>query len=572
MASRPVVLLPVVLPMLRQLRHGRCARSLLLLLCCGALSTAPAPRSDVFEAIDQWLVAYRKGRIHLSGTRKVEGSLAVVLGLLDPDRDRVRVVDELEALVSRAAEEGGPAAARRLLQLASVGLDRHRYSASMLPTRVRLIGEGALLRCASVESRHFVLQVATGDQRFLRSDDQAEAVQSAALRALGAYREPVFRPALEGQLNASSPRIRTAAAEGLLRLRSPASLRALIDRLETEKKAAPLRAIAEATTAILRPHRDGMWPPRLVRATRAAGKALERGSWRSDHALVDLLEVCRRAESVPPLIQVLQRFARKGRTKVWTELSGLLRERAHRALVSLTGMRHPADKPSDWRYYWSRVRHDFEAVAEGTQPHKAEGPDFFGLPIHGTSVLFAVDLSGSMAFPFRGGETRLQAVQDALSSAISELPESTSFDLVCFAKKTWRWSGQMQPATKANKRRCVEFVRAMDAEGGTNTWGALTQAMHLHARPYGKPCNLDVDELFLLSDGIPTVGHVIDAQAILQLVAAGNPFHSVRVNTVYLAPTLTHRDEEGERKMGMRARDFMKQLAEENGGRFSEQF
>ena len=75
----------------------------------------------------------------------------------------------------------------------------------------------------------------------------------------------------------------------------------------------------------------------------------------------------------------------------------------------------------------------------------------------------------------------------------------------------------------------------------------------------------------MVSDGIPTVGAVIDAQEILQLVASGNRFALPRIHTIFLAPTLTAKDEEGERTMGMRARDFMIQLAKQNGGQFSEQ-
>lgn len=555
-------------PMLRQLRRGRSAGILFGLWCSG-----PAELIDVLEALDQWLVAYHKGGVHLGGTRDARAeSLAVAIGLLDPARSPITQVDELEALVAAAVEAEGPAAAQRLLQLAAVGLDDRRYRPTMLPTRVRVIGEAGLLGCRSLATQHYVMEVARGRQTFLHDRDLAEAVQAAALRALGSYGQPAFRPALEQQLSNPSARLQVAAAEGLMRLRADASLNALVAALETERDSAVLLTIAAAASTIVRARRAALEPLRLQRVARAAGAALGRASWRADIALIDLLESCRRPEAVTPLIEVLQRFARQGRSAAGARPSGLLRERAHGALVSLTGLQHPPDQPASWRHAWSRLEGDFEVPAESTRPETTSAARFFGLPIHGTRVVFAVDLSGSMEFPFRSGTSRLQVVQRALEKAIDDLPKSTSFDIVCFAEGVSRWNGQLQPATPANKKRCRGFVRSMQPEGGTNTWGALTEAMHLHSRPYGKPCNIDVDELFLLSDGIPTLGHVVDAQAILQLVAAGNSFASVRVNTVYLAPQLTPRDEDGERKMGMRARDFMKQLAEQNGGRFAEQF
>ena len=95
--------------------------------------------------------------------------------------------------------------------------------------------------------------------------------------------------------------------------------------------------------------------------------------------------------------------------------------------------------------------------------------------------------------------------------------------------------------------------------------------LRLHERKYGEQRNFDVDELFFLSDGMPTQGLVIDAQAILQMVSTGNVFDEVRIHSVFLAPQLNSRDQENERAMGMRARDFMLQLADQNGGVFREQ-
>ena len=45
-------------------------------------------------------------------------------------------------------------------QIPAVGLDGARYRATMLPTRVRVIGEAGLLSCQGLATRHYVLEVA----------------------------------------------------------------------------------------------------------------------------------------------------------------------------------------------------------------------------------------------------------------------------------------------------------------------------------------------------------------------------------------------------------------------------
>ena len=65
---------------------------------------------------------------------------------------------------------------------------------------------------------------------------------------------------------------------------------------------------------------------------------------------------------------------------------------------------------------------------------------------------------------------------------------------------------------------------------------------------------MQIDELFLLSDGVPTAGDVKDPDEILAIVKQANRYLHVRINTVFTG-------------VGQGA-DFLRKLAEQNDGVF----
>ena len=52
---------------------------------------------------------------------------------------------------------------------------------------------------------------------------------------------------------------------------------------------------------------------------------------------------------------------------------------------------------------------------------------------------------------------------------------------------------------------------------------------------YGARYDSAVDEMFVLSDGAPNLGDVIDPVEILELTTETNRFNNVRINTVYIS-------------------------------------
>ena len=562
-------------------------------LACAPAAVLPAqsrgtPR--VLKAIDAWVKDYRRGRLDLtdkadrgkkSVARKMKALPMGFVGTLTTRR-------EIEVLAEAASKLDTAVAAERLLAVASVGLDDLRYKPKMAPHIVRSVGEGALSELQSQAAHDVVLQQASA-----KTTKATLHLQAAALRALGNF-GPGNRAVLEAQLVSSEMRIRLAATEGLRRLNAPEAVGALTQLVEREPVDLVLEVAMVALHDILDTHKDTVEVAEIRAAATAAIGALGRTAWRTDQAIVMFLDRYRSRDAIPALIDVLQRFVDNPDDVKSGKLSGLLKHRAYDALRGMTAAIYPIDKPDEWRQFWEKVKDGFALPTEKELDEKMpKSPgtvagSFFGIPVQGTRVVFLVDLSGSMAFIMKlppGAEvpdrlpTRLDAAKRELLRAVEALPAEAMFNMVTFRgterpkpPKTWdddaqRWQQSLVLATDANKKKFRKHVEAMKASGGTNSWAGLQAALDLGKTVLGDRPPGTVDELFVLSDGMPSVGEVIDAIEILELIEETNRFAKVRINTVYIADELNARDVLAEEKAGLRGEEFMQLLAEQNKGR-----
>lgn len=554
-------------------------------VCC---SEAPAANPKVLRALDGWLKQWRRGKLAMAGPdadrnlgmQAISVKLKVlpkgVLGRLTAKRELEILVDEVVKLQSAEAAQG-------VLEVASAGLDQMRYTPSMAARSVREIGEKGLAQLESDEARAYIFAVARGDVRASNDKDRLDAMRAAALRGLGALKIDGARATLEQELGVANQRMRLAGVEGLARLQAAESAEALAKLVGRETDQEVLDSAVSALQATLTTHGDAIATPVMQLAVANAIGALGRGSWRSDMAIVAFLERFRSAESIVSLIDILQRFLDHPDQIRSGELSGLLRYRAHETLIALTGALYPMDRPDQWREFWEREKGNFKLVkAEKTENDKGKksgtvSTGFFGVPVRGSRVLFIVDLSGSMNsnMAFDSGTeipdripTRLDRAKAELIRAVTEMPEVSSFNLITFNGRpnAKPWNKGLVPATDANKKRFYKFVEGLDAEGGTNTWAGLELGLEVKTFVYEKRYEVNVDEIFVISDGMPSVGEVVDAQEILRLVAETNRFAKIRINTIFIADQLNERDRMAMEQSGMRGDKFMKLLAEQNGG------
>jgi Mg-chelatase subunit ChlD len=139
--------------------------------------------------------------------------------------------------------------------------------------------------------------------------------------------------------------------------------------------------------------------------------------------------------------------------------------------------------------------------------------------------------------------------------SIRGLSEDTYFTIIVFENKIEKWKKDLVPATGANKNLAIAYLERLKSGGGTNISDALEESFVL-AGPgaTSNDANLGVETIFLLSDGSPTAGKTTNTDAIVRKTAEWNSAKRIKIHTIGLGEDCD--------------KDFMKKLADENGGTF----
>lgn len=553
------------------------------------------------KALDAWLKLYRAGKIDFVSKENIaKDSLAVRYGiaakgsLSDPTW-----AGDLELILEAVARLDDEAAAQALLEVAAIGIDEGKYTREMSPAQVREAGERWAAKLVAPAAKEEICKAARGDMRVPKS--RAVAYRAAAARCIGLFGDRALRPTLEPMLLDVEPIVRLNAAEALGKLGEDQSADALIALIRGEQNDAVLMTAAQALRTIFekyvqgsvqatapdaagQPSADAPQLPESARlAARACIGALCRTTWRADMALVRFLDTFRTQESVPALVGVLERFRDKPDELKSGKLSGLLQFQVHELLVSMTGAVFPADQPEKWRQFWETEKDKIQVVAKGAATGRAGGAtsagSFCGIPIEGTRVVFILDLSGSMDWPMRGqdtGERRkdrptgLDFAKQELRRAMTAIAPNAQFNLITFNgdSRAELWNKDLVVATEKNRERFMKHVDGLKARGGTNLWSALEEALKIKSLVYGAHYESNLDEIFVLSDGAPSVGEVIEPVEILRLVKETNRFASMRINTVFVNTEPPEDQRRAVPQMEIPPEELMKRMAEQNGGKF----
>jgi len=197
-----------------------------------------------------------------------------------------------------------------------------------------------------------------------------------------------------------------------------------------------------------------------------------------------------------------------------------------------------------WQAWWKKHSGEFKFPEDAVAPLGSialpQGENsYYGLPVYARRVVFVIDISGSMAGP------RLAAAKRELTGVIEGLPEGTDLGLVAFSTHVSRWRRELAAATPVNKQDAVRFVNRLAAGGNTATYDALETAFRY-----------DAEAVYLLSDGDPNAGKIVDPLRIIMAISSPNRGRRVSIYTVGIAPGAVE---------GANER-FMKTLAEQNFG------
>jgi len=236
------------------------------------------------------------------------------------------------------------------------------------------------------------------------------------------------------------------------------------------------------------------------------------------------------------------------------ESDGQVKYEIARQLARLTGQNF-GGKVSDWEEWWERNRATFQVVRTGQAPNAGtkaavipwdhDVPQFFGAPIFAKRIVFVIDISKSMLSSV-DGVTRLADAEKELEAAIRKLPDDTWFEIIAYNDAEQAFRGRLVQATPHEKGRAVQFTYSLVADGKTDVYDTLTDALQVD--PY-------LEAILFLSDGDPNVGTIVDRPTIVQMITQQNAGRRVSINTIGI-------DAQGA------SEDFLKQLAADNFGEF----
>jgi hypothetical protein len=278
---------------------------------------------------------------------------------------------------------------------------------------------------------------------------------------------------------------------------------------------------------------------------------------------------------------------------------GRLRQDAFEALREITFAQW-GDDPLEWQKYWDRVKDRFEVpdlnvVMEARKKREQEGgrysegtPAFAGIETKSKRIIFVIDVSLSMEtevletdrFKERGRDyknfQRLEIVKEELIRTVESFDENVQFNILAFATNLKWWKKDLVTSNILNRNSAVDFVRRLEPIGGgstgfkvraglkanallkegmTNTYGALMAALGVDEEyeedAARRTFNNEVDTIYFLSDGEPTVGTIIDQDEIREAVFRVNKVRKVTLHTIAI---------------GDFRKSFLKHLAQENGG------
>jgi HEAT repeat protein len=313
--------------------------------------------------------------------------------------------------------------------------------------------------------------------------------------------------------------------------------------------------------------------------------ALEDDVWQVRASAALALGKVRAKRSIEPLISRMER-----------EEGRLLADYAN-ALEELTG-RAFGQRVELWREFWERNKDRYEIPSDEQlaklKEKKAEAEARYNPPgavtYHGIDtpsrrIVFVIDVSGSMENEviekerFEDGGypsfQRIDIVKTELARTIEGLESYVEFNILAFATEVDPWKKKLVRANVLNKRSALDWVERLEALGGTskedlarvglvgaanleagktNTFGALMSALEAKADDGpDEEYEVELDTIFFLSDGRPTVGDLVDPDDILREVKRANDLRKVVIHTIAL---------------GEFQKEFMRRLAVENGGVF----
>ena len=263
--------------------------------------------------------------------------------------------------------------------------------------------------------------------------------------------------------------------------------------------------------------------------------ALEHDDWSTRFAAVEGLLSMKDKRAVGPLIE---RMAKD---------PGRLGKRISEVLWEFTAQPYGEDIKR-WQSWWTEAAPKFSIVSQKDLDLAAKAREeqrlkqrtrstakFFGLQVESHRVIFVLDVSGSMLESMYGryvgkrGAARIDVAKQEVKQAIENLDEGALFNVFAFSSGVEKWQKESAGTNSpASRQAALTWVERLGAAGATNLYDSLKLAF----------ADKDVDTIYVMSDGEPTNGEVIDPFRIREEVAFWNKHRKIKIHTVAIGSNL----------------------------------
>ncbi len=527
--------------------------------------------------------------------RKAGGADPAKQKALDEECDRIEaeIAAGAEALAAREAELRArmvpkEAEAEALPTTFGSGKSKRKLTPQELESiesfREFSRNENPIVRAAAVEDLGAIDSGAMVDFILTACNDVDPRVVEAAGRALGKMKSDESLAAMLAGLDHGNAKARAAAAFGFAHVKRayPPAVPRLVVTLRTgddEQRRAAIQALANmkdpvTIDALIEALVDRIPALRVVaaealgelRAGKAAAQLVAQVEGASDWALqkvaCEALGRIRSRDSIEPLIA---RFEVE---------EGVLVETLYKTLVAITGEDYSYDAKF-WRRWWERAKAEWKlptdeelvvkrekAAANAAKYKRPDMKTYHSIETFSKRLIFVLDASASMADKIAipstttkeqidafGSRVKMDIAKNELIAMLGSLGDDVEFNIITFAGSAKPWQGnlvgasmrtsaikfvsRLQPVQASSGGRAGPTTGGNDDEQKTNTWAAILAAFGYadEGTPDWKKRG-KVDTIFFVTDGLPTIGQIVDVPKLIDEVTAMNRTRGLTIHLV----------------------------------------
>lgn len=343
-----------------------------------------------------------------------------------------------------------------------------------------------------------------GRELALVSNGGTVAMRVGACRMLAASEQAGARMALFAATRDPERLVRDTALGGLVGRDDQAVHTLLIDLL-ADAEAGKLEIRKGLVEEHFRAAKIGRTDAAFARVLTYVRRRLVAEDWRRTSRAIEVGRCLEHLVMLGPLIEALPVWMERGAAGLQAKrIQGDLLDELHRRTGRKLGLH-----PERWRVLLEAVRKgelDLDtSTADGSRPYSEAS--FFGLRPWTDRVVFVIDRSGSMAYPFgadptdRTATSRYEAAIAQLVDFLQELGPLTKFDVVLFSNGAQRWRKQLVPVSAENLRSVSSWAIAADTGGGTQLRAGIELAAELQRDGSLDLADLEADTVIVLCDG-----------------------------------------------------------------------